>query len=65
MFIIYVIDLSTKIKCKDGRSHFYKNQKYKPLKVENFFLSYFISEIPNCSICVFSENAQRFVEVFL
>ena len=37
MFIIYVIDLSTKIKCKDGRSHFYKNQKYKPLEVEIFF----------------------------
>ena len=40
MFIIYVIDLLTKIQCKDGVSYFYKNKKYRPLEKEkrkNFF----------------------------
>ena len=36
-----------KIKCQDGGSYFYKNQKYKPLEIKKIF-SYFISEIPNC-----------------
>ena len=49
MFIIYVIDLLTKIQCKDGVSYFYKNKKYRPLEKEKkiFFFSYLISEIPN------------------
>ena len=37
-----------KIKCKDGGSYFYKNQKYRLLEMEkNIFFSYFSSEIPN------------------
>ena len=36
-----------KIKCKEGGSSFYKNQKYKRLEIEKkVFFSYFISEIP-------------------
>ena len=34
MFIIYVIDLSSKNKIKDGGSYFYKNQKYRRLGKE-------------------------------
>ena len=35
MFIIYVIDLSTKKKkCKYGSLYFYKNQKYRRLENE-------------------------------
>ena len=42
MFIIYVIDLSTK--------NFYKNQKTQTTgKRKKSFFSYFISEIPICS----------------
>ena len=50
MFIIYVIDLLTKIQCKDGVSYFYKNKKYRPLEKEKrkkIFFSYLVSEIPN------------------
>ena len=38
MFIIYVMDTS-KIKCEEGGSYFYKNQKYWRLEKEymNFF----------------------------
>ena len=32
MFIIHVIDFSTKNKCKDGGSRFYKNQNTDPWK---------------------------------
>ena len=50
MFIIYVIDLSTKIKCKDGGSYIYKIEKYRRLEKEKKILfRYFISEIPNFS----------------
>ena len=45
MFIIYVIDFSTKKKkCKDGGSNFLKNQKYRLLEIEKkifFHLFYF------------------------
>ena len=56
-----------KIKFKDGYSYFYKNQSYRPLEIEKkkFFFSYFNSEFPNLSICVFSENAQCFIGAFL
>ena len=39
MLINYVRDLSTKIKCEDGGSYFYKNQKYRPLEIEKNILS--------------------------
>ena len=54
----YVIDLSTKIKCKDGGSYFYKNQKYRRLEIEKkkSFQKFLI--VPTCT---FSENAQCFV----
>ena len=58
--------INQKIKCKDGGSYFYKNQKYRPLKIEkkNFFI-YVNSDIPNFSKMRFSENAKCFVGAFL
>ena len=47
MFIIYVIFIKQKMKCKDEDSHFHKNQKYRPSEIEKkIFFNYFISEIP-------------------
>ena len=59
MFIIYV-------KCKDGGSYFYKNQKYRRLGKEkkNVFFSYFISGIPNFSYMSFFMNVRCFFGVF-
>ena len=37
MFIIYIIDLSTKIRCKDRGSYFLKIQKYGPLEKIPYF----------------------------
>ena len=55
MFIIYVIDLSTKINCKDGGSYFYKNKKYRLLEIEKkiFFSSF--QKILIFHICVFQK----------
>ena len=50
-----------KTKCKDGVSVFYKNQKYRPLKIEKkTFFGYFISEIPNFSYMRFFRKCPMF-----
>ena len=57
MFINYVIDLSTKIKRKDGGSYFYKNKKIPAIgKAKNFFRC-FMSGILNFDMCIFSKSA--------
>ena len=53
MFIIYVIDLSTKNKMWRRGSYFYKNQEYRRLEKKYMFFSYFILEIPNFSYIFF------------
>ena len=54
MFIIKVIDLSTKDKK-------YKHQKYRPLEIEKkVFFSYFISEIPHFSYKCFFRKCSMF-----
>ena len=56
MFINYVIDLSTKIKRKDGGLYFYKNKKIPAIgKTKNFFRC-FMSEILNFNTCIFSKS---------
>ena len=54
----------TKIKCKDGGSYFYKNQKCRPLKVEKKSVISF-QKFLNFPTCVISEDAPCFLEVFL
>ena len=50
-----------KIKCKDGGSYFYKNQKYRSLEIEKkIFFSYFVSEIPNLSYMCFFRKCSMF-----
>ena len=46
------------MKCKDQGQYFYKNKKYRPLKIEKkiFFFSYFISEIPHFSYTRFFQK---------
>ena len=48
MFIIYVIDSSTKNKMYKQGFIFLQNQKYRRLEIEKKFFSYFISEIAYC-----------------
>ena len=58
MFIVYVIDLSTINKCKDGGSYFYKNKKYRPLEIEKkFFSAILFQKFLIFPICPFSEKA--------
>ena len=61
MFINYVIYLSTKIKCKDGSSYFYKNQKYRRLeKRRNFSLvSRYSLKFTRCSLLVVKSLVTR------
>ena len=67
MLIVYVIDLPTKTKCKDGISYFYKNQKYRRLEKEKkmYFSVISFQEFLIFHIWAFSENAECFVGVFL
>ena len=58
MFIIYVIDLSTKMKCKVGGSYFQKNKKYRPLKIEKKFSAFLFQKVQIFHICGFLESAQ-------
>ena len=65
MFIIYVIDLSTKNKNVGMRVHiFFKIEKIGHWKYKKKTFSYFISEIPNFSYMCFSEYAQCFFRAF-
>ena len=60
MFIIYVIDLSTKIKCKDGGSYIYKIEKYRRLEKEKKFCSGIsFQKFLIFPVWAFSENVQR------
>ena len=62
MFIIYVIDLSTKNKMERRGSYFYKNQKHRWFEKEkqNEFFKYLISEIPNFSYMAFIRKCSMF-----
>ena len=57
MFINYVIDLSTKIKRKDGGLYFYKNKKIPAIgKTKNFFrclIRAFFQKVLNVSLKYF------------
>ena len=66
MFIIYVIDLSTK-KGKNGRFIFLqKSEKQTVANTKKNVLSYFISEIPNFSyVFFFPVIVYYFVDAFL
>ena len=48
------------MKCKEGGSYLYKNQKYRPLKIQNkiFFSVISFQIFLICHMCVFSENAE-------
>ena len=37
------------MKCKDGGSYFYNDQKYRPLKIEKIIVNYFNSKNSNFS----------------
>ena len=61
MFIITSEIYQLKIKCKDGGSYFYKNQKYRSLEIEKKkFFSYFISGVPNLSYMCFFGKCSMF-----
>ena len=66
MFIIYVIDLSTKD--KNVKRGFIFLQKLKMQTIGNrkkIFFSYFISEVPNFSYMVFFRECSIFDGAFL
>ena len=60
MFIIYVIDLSTKIKCKDGVYIFTKLRNTDGWKKKKIFFSGIsFQKFLIFHVWAFSENAQR------
>ena len=59
--------INLKIKCEHGGPYFYKNQKYKLLKIEKkkFFSVNSFQKFLIFPLWAFSENAQYFVGAFL
>ena len=66
MFIIYVVDLSTKNKMwRRGLKFLQKLKMQMVVKRKKNVFSYFISEIPNFPVWTFLGNAQCFVGALL
>ena len=61
MFIIYVIDLSIKMKSIDEGSYLYKNKKGRPLEVEKkIFSAILFQRLVIFPICVFFRKCSMF-----